>query len=222
MHGHPVEAHRASHCWPLAAARSGSPAWLLLRGSLPRSTATITLPGLSAPVTIQRDHLGVVTVDAANEIDAMRALGYVHAQERFFEMDLMRRTAAGRTRRTVRADRGENGPAASRAPHARTRATQDLPAIAGGKLGLLNAYVGRRQCRACHASRFVRGLTCCCARSRVAWQPADTPLVGYAMYFDLQDASNKREAGAVASAAGVAASRCSRCWRAMARRGMRR
>ena len=46
-------------------------------------------------MTIQRDALGVVTIDAANETDALRALGYVHAQERFFEMDLMRRSAAG-------------------------------------------------------------------------------------------------------------------------------
>ncbi|MGO4775926.1 penicillin acylase family protein, partial [Lysobacter sp. 2RAB21] len=73
----------------------GLTAWWLLRGSLPRLEGELALPGLSAPATIQRDALGVITVDAANEADAMRALGYVHGQERYFEMDLLRRTAAG-------------------------------------------------------------------------------------------------------------------------------
>ena len=63
----------------LAAALLG---WWLMRGSLPRLDGELALPGLSAPVTVQRDANGVVTVDAANENDAMRALGYVHAQER--------------------------------------------------------------------------------------------------------------------------------------------
>src|SRR5690606_7765262 len=69
--------------------------WWLLRGSLPALDGEIALAGLSAPATISRDKLGIVTIDAANEADALRALGYVHAQERYFEMDLMRRTAAG-------------------------------------------------------------------------------------------------------------------------------
>jgi len=67
--------------------------WSLLRGSLPQLDGEVALPGLSAPVTIQRDALGVVTIDAQNQHDAVRALGYVHAQERYFEMDLLRRTA---------------------------------------------------------------------------------------------------------------------------------
>src|SRR3546814_5007733 len=67
----------------------------LLRGSLPELDGEAALPGLSTAATVQRDRLGVVTIDAASEADAMRALGYVHAQERYFGMDLMRRTAAG-------------------------------------------------------------------------------------------------------------------------------
>ena len=70
-------------------------AWLLLRGSLPQLQGELALQGLSAPVSIARDANGTVTVDAANERDMARALGYVHAQERYFEMDLMRRAAAG-------------------------------------------------------------------------------------------------------------------------------
>src|SRR6478752_2551538 len=62
-------------------------AWGAMRASLPKLDGTLALPGLSAPVTVSRDALGVVTIDAANERDALRALGYVHGQERFFEMD---------------------------------------------------------------------------------------------------------------------------------------
>ena len=69
--------------------------WLLLRGSLPTLQGEATLQGLRADATIRRDANGVVTIDAASEADALRALGYVHAQERYFEMDLLRRTAAG-------------------------------------------------------------------------------------------------------------------------------
>src|SRR5690606_32529454 len=70
-------------------------AWWLLRGSLPTLDGELALAGLSAPVSVQRDALGVVTIDARSEADALRALGYVHAQERYFEMDLLRRTSAG-------------------------------------------------------------------------------------------------------------------------------
>src|SRR5688572_21665354 len=70
-------------------------AYLALRLSLPRLEGQAALSGLSAPASVERDALGVVTITAASRDDAMRALGYVHAQERYFEMDLMRRMPAG-------------------------------------------------------------------------------------------------------------------------------
>ncbi|MBH1594676.1 penicillin acylase family protein, partial [Stenotrophomonas maltophilia] len=70
-------------------------AWLLLRGSLADLEGEHALPGLSAAVTVERDALGVVTITAGSQADAMRALGRVHAQERYFEMDLMRRRGGG-------------------------------------------------------------------------------------------------------------------------------
>ena len=71
-------------------------AWAMLRASLPTLEGTADLPGVSAAVAVARDAYGTVTIDAASEADAMRALGFVHAQERFFEMDLLRRSAAAR------------------------------------------------------------------------------------------------------------------------------
>ena len=79
----------------LSVALAALAGWWALRASLPQLDGNAGLPGLAAQATVTRDALGVATIDAGNEADAMRALGYVHAQERYFEMDLMRRTAAG-------------------------------------------------------------------------------------------------------------------------------
>ncbi|WP_036144353.1 penicillin acylase family protein [Luteibacter sp. 9135] len=50
---------------------------------------------VASPVTIARDAMGAVTIDAARRTDASFALGFAHAQDTFFAMDLMRRKAAG-------------------------------------------------------------------------------------------------------------------------------
>jgi len=69
---------------------------LWLRGSLPDLEGNHDIAGLEAPVEVLRDADGVVTIRAGNELDAARALGYVHAQDRLWQMDFMRRTGAGR------------------------------------------------------------------------------------------------------------------------------
>ena len=165
--------------------------WWLMRGSLPMLDGTLCLPGLSAAVTIQRDHLGVVTIDAANEIDAIRALGYIHAQERFFEMDLMRRTAAGELAELF-------GPIAvdtdkqHRVHRMRARVMENLTTITGDKMEVLKAYVDGVNVGL--ADLKVRPWPYLLLRTEPKpWQLADTPLIGYAMYFDLQDSTNKRE-----------------------------
>jgi penicillin amidase len=66
-----------------------------LRASLPQLEGTATLAGLSAPVTVTRDTLGVPTITGASRADAARALGFLHGQDRFFQMDLQRRQPAG-------------------------------------------------------------------------------------------------------------------------------
>ena len=67
-----------------------------LRGSLPQTTGTITVDGISAPVRIVRDAYGVPTIHGASIPDAYYGLGYVHAQDRFFQMEMQRRTGQGR------------------------------------------------------------------------------------------------------------------------------
>jgi penicillin amidase len=64
--------------------------------TLPRSSQQARIQGLSAPVDITFDADGVPRIRAANDQDAAAALGFVHARDRMFQMDLMRRNASGR------------------------------------------------------------------------------------------------------------------------------
>ena len=166
-------------------------AWWLLRGSLPALDGELALPGLAAPVSVQRDALGVVTIDARDERDALRALGYVHAQERYFEMDLLRRTSAGELAALF-------GPVAldvdrrNRMHRMRARVEAGLEAIAGERMPLLLAYA--EGVNAGLAALRMRPWPYLLLRQAPQpWRPADTALAGYAMYFDLQDPANAEE-----------------------------
>ena len=81
-----------------------------LRASLPLRDGTHRLAGVSAPVTVTRDALGIPTIQGRTREDVARATGFLHAQDRFFQMDLTRRRAAGELaalvgRRALPADR---------------------------------------------------------------------------------------------------------------------
>ncbi len=68
---------------------------LALHASLPRLEGEVSIAGLGAPVGIERDMAGVPTIRGSSRTDVARALGFLHAQERFFQMDLQRRRASG-------------------------------------------------------------------------------------------------------------------------------
>ena len=59
------------------------------------STSKAALPALAAPTTIDLDSADIPTIEAASLGDAVRAEGWIHARERFLQMDLARRQAAG-------------------------------------------------------------------------------------------------------------------------------
>lgn len=165
-------------------------AWWLLRGSLPTLEGQVRLPGLSAPVGVARDDRGVVTIDAANPTDAARALGFVHAQERYFEMDLMRRSSAGELAalfgaRALPLDRQR------RLHRMRARAEADLAGFAGTHGAELQAYTAG--VNAGLDALPVRPWPYLLLRQKPQpWTAADVVLAGDAMYFDLQDADDAR------------------------------
>jgi len=71
--------------------------WLraVTRAALPQLDGEIQLSGLSASVTVRRDEHGVPHISAANEADLFLAQGYVTAQDRLWQMDVLRRNANG-------------------------------------------------------------------------------------------------------------------------------
>jgi penicillin amidase len=165
--------------------------WWQMRGSLPLLDGERALAGLGAAVKVERDALGVPTITGASRVDVARATGYLHAQDRFFQMDLLRRNGAGELAEifgsvAVPLDQ------AHRLHGFRRTAEKSLSLLDPEKRALLEAY----------AAGVNTGLA---ALPRTPWeylvlrvppQPwrvEDSLLVAYAMWFDLQDATGRFE-----------------------------
>ncbi len=69
--------------------------WWMVRRSLPQLEGTASLPGLQGEVTVARDPFGVPTITASSVEDLLVAQGYVMAQDRLWQMDVLRRVAGG-------------------------------------------------------------------------------------------------------------------------------
>ena len=118
-----------------------------LRTSLPLTDGTVEVNGIGESVEIIRDKHGIPHIYAASERDAAFALGYVHAQDRLLQMELMRRFGAGRLAEIVgpkalRVDRmartlGMYRRAQLSFKHLRPRTRAGLVAYAAG----VNAYL---------------------------------------------------------------------------------
>jgi len=166
--------------------------WWLLGGSRARLDGQRQLPALNADVRISRDALGTVTIEGKSRVDLSYALGYVHAQERFFEMDLMRRMAAGELAALI-------GPATLPADldHRRHRLRAVVEA----------AYAQLPPPQKLQLDRYRDGVNAGLADLRVRpweylllgtkpqpWRSEDSALVIAAMYLDLNgDGQNRRE-----------------------------
>jgi len=70
--------------------------WFITRSLRPDYSGTLNLTNLENEVEVYFDDYGIPHIYAQNEHDARRALGYVHAQDRLWQMELIRRIAAGR------------------------------------------------------------------------------------------------------------------------------
>ncbi|MBH3459513.1 penicillin acylase family protein [Pseudomonas putida] len=76
-------------------AMAAAGAYWYVHGKVPQREGEVAITGLSAPVSVRYDERGVPHLQAQNEPDLYRALGYVHAQDRLFQMELVRRLARG-------------------------------------------------------------------------------------------------------------------------------
>jgi penicillin amidase len=161
--------------------------WLRHRvtASLPQLRGELAIPGLSAPVAVERDALGVPTLRAATRLDAARALGFVHAQDRFFQMDLLRREASGEFSELF-------GPFMLLHDQNRRRhgcnlmASRLLAGMTPARRALLEAYAAgvNSGLKALGDKPFEYLLLRAEPR---AWRPEDSILAIYAMAFDLED-----------------------------------
>jgi len=111
----------------------------LVRRAWPQTAGKIVAPGLSAPVEVIRDRWGVPNLYAANEHDLFFAQGYVHAQDRLWQMEFNRRLGAGQVsslfgRATLATDRS------LRALRIRSAAEADWKVLAPATRAVLQAY----------------------------------------------------------------------------------
>ncbi|MBV9538969.1 MAG: penicillin acylase family protein, partial [Acidisphaera sp.] len=122
----------------------------LILATLPGGNLSAAIPGLSAPVDVSIDADGIPRIRAQNRLDAAAALGFLHARERMFQMDGMRRAAAGelseiagpstlgidRMMRTLGVRRSAEADLAALPP--------DVHALLDAYASGVNAWIGRR------------------------------------------------------------------------------
>jgi len=165
--------------------------WLYLRASLAQLDGERHTAGLAAEVRVERDADGVPLITGANRLDVAYATGFVHAQERFFQMDLLRRTAAGELAelfgpKALPLDR------ANRLHRFRARAEAAFARLPAPDRALLERYAAGANVGvdALGARPFEYVLT---GASPRRWSAPDSLLVIWAMYIDLQGAQAPRE-----------------------------
>lgn len=156
-------------------------ALLLVRRPLPATGGEATLEGLSAEVQVSRDARGVPQIYADDAGDLFRAQGYVHAQDRFFQMDYQRHVTSGRLAEMV----GPDPDAVASDAVARTLGWRR---VAQAEVGLLspearaaleayadgvNAYISTREASRLGVEYSVLGLTRDLADVE-PWTPVDS------------------------------------------------
>lgn len=165
--------------------------WLVLRASLAQVDGRRAAAILAAPVTVARDDAGVPMIRGGSRLDLAYATGFVHAQERFFQMDLLRRTASGELAelfgpRALPLDR------ARRLHRFRARAAGALASMPPAERDFLDRYVAgvNAGLGALGARPFEYLLTGAAPRP---WRAEDSLLAVWAMFIDLQGNQEPRE-----------------------------
>lgn len=176
--------------------------WVMMRSSLPQLDGKAAVAGAllgDLAGRIERDARGVVTVTAPTMQAAAFALGFAHAQDRFFQMDLARRLAAGELSALV-GERAAEQDQRARIFEFRRLSRQVLAAATPEERAAIAAYA--RGVNAGLASLTSRPWEYWLLRERPqAWRDEDSVLVIYTMWWQLQYADIDRERGRLAVAA---------------------
>ncbi|MGI9205074.1 MAG: penicillin acylase family protein [Woeseiaceae bacterium] len=165
--------------------------YVVVSNSLPLLDGELVVDGLAEDVVITRDANGIPTIVAANRNDLAYATGFAHGQDRFFQMDLTRRNAAGELAEIVGAaalgiDRRH------RFHRFRARAERVLAGLDSVHKGVLDAYVkgvndGLGSLNARPFEYFLLGV------EPRQWRMSDSLLVAYSMFLQLNDETADRD-----------------------------
>ena len=144
--------------------------YLYLRRSLPVVNGTIVVAGLSGPVEIVRDADAIPHIFAATKRDGLYGLGYVHAQDRLWQMEFQRRVGFGRLSEIFgEADRAPGSVSADGWLSAAPRARRGR-ALPPGTRAEIDAYVaGVNAFIASHRGSRCRRSSPCSASNRSRW-----------------------------------------------------
>lgn len=165
--------------------------YTVLLKSLPRLDGEFVTDGITADVSIQRDAGGIPVITARNRVDLAYGTGFVHGQDRFFQMDLTRRNAAGELAELI-------GPDAldidrrHRFHRFRTRANAVVLALSDEEHEVVQAYADgvNAGLTSLGAKPFEYFLT---GTEPRPWEKSDSILVVYTMYMVLNDERANRD-----------------------------
>lgn len=162
---------------------------IVLRSSLPILQGEIEVKGISNSVVIERDNLGIPKIAGSSRADVAFGTGFVHAQDRFFQMDLLRREAAGELAE-VFGQKALGRDKANRIHRFRSRAEAILSNLSDDETAVLEAYargvnagLGKLRSRPWEYWLF--------REKPREWVPEDSVLVIFAMYLSLKDSNGK-------------------------------
>lgn len=166
-------------------------AWIWLRQSLPILEGDLETGVLQAPATIRRDTRGVALIESESRDSSAFALGFLHAQERFFQMDLLRRNSAGELSALV-GNAALKHDRRVRVHQFRQRAERNVAALPRAQRQLLSRYVegvnyGLEQLGAKPWEYALLGT------EPQPWTAADSMLTIFSMYLTLQSPNGKYE-----------------------------
>ena len=166
-------------------------AWLTVRGSLPQLDGEIAVSHIAAAASIERDAAGIPTITAANRNELAFATGFAHGQDRFFQMDMIRRRAAGELAEVV-GSVAVPSDRRYRLHRFRNRAEAAIALLEHHERELLEYYsagvnAGLESLTAKPFEYYLLGT------DPKAWQPADSVLVLYAMFVQLNDSRAIRD-----------------------------
>jgi penicillin amidase len=177
----------------------GTVVWWFVYRPLPQLDGSLTVPGLHSQVTVERDDWGIPHIRSSSVEDLAEAQGYVMAQDRLWQMDLLRRAARGQLSeilgpRTLEIDKDFRLLTFSRA------AERNMPLMSPEVRNVLEAYArGVNRFIEQHSSRLPIEFTLLNYKPQ-PWQPTDTLVIGCYMYRTLTDTRREEMRRAIVTA----------------------